>query len=85
MSRICFLPPTSTVKVIELVPFVYVCVWVCETRYVCVCACVNPSWQKDFRAKGLYIKGRREVCEHSGIFIYPKERHMQQKDYQEAV
>ena len=36
---------------------------------VCVCVCVNPSWQKDFRAKGLYMRGMREVCERSGIFM----------------
>ncbi len=34
----------------------------------CVC-CVNPSWQKDFWAKALYLRGTREVCESSGIFI----------------
>ena len=31
--------------------------------------CVNPSWQKDFRAKGLYMRGTREVRECLGVFI----------------
>ncbi len=28
-----------------------------------VCVCVNPSWQRDFQAKGLYMRGTREVRE----------------------
>ncbi len=31
--------------------------------------CVNPSWQKDLWAKGLYMRGSREVRERSGVFI----------------
>ncbi len=32
--------------------------------------CVNPSWQKDLWAKGLYMRGPREVRERSGVFIH---------------
>ncbi len=35
--------------------------------YVCVCLC--PSCQKDYRAKGLCMRGTREVHECSGVFI----------------
>ena len=31
--------------------------------------CVNLSWQKDFRTKGLYMRGTREVSERSGVFM----------------
>ncbi len=34
-----------------------------------VCLCLNPSKQKDFWAKGLYIGGTREVRERSDVFI----------------
>ncbi len=59
-----------------------VCVCVCVTLttepfdlwpwflvwYVCVCLC--PSWQKDYRAKGLCLRGTCEVSQHSGVFVY---------------
>ena len=50
------------VEVIELVPSVCVC--------VCNSACLNPSQLKDFWAKGLYIRERREVRDRSGVFIF---------------
>ncbi len=37
--------------------------------YVCLC----PSWQKDYRAKGLSMRGTREVSQRSGIFIQLKD------------
>ncbi len=34
-----------------------------------VCVCLYPSWQKDYRAKGLCMRGTREVSQRSGVFV----------------
>ncbi len=42
--------------------------------YVCMCVCLCPSWQMDYWAKGLCMRGTREVlvCECSGVFMCSK-------------
>ncbi len=36
---------------------------------LCVCVCLCPSCRKDYRAKGLCMRGTREVSQCSGVFI----------------
>ncbi len=60
-----FLPPTSTVEVIESERCFCVC--------VCLCALTRPnclSYKKTFWAKGMYNEGNTGGTERSGIFIY---------------
>ncbi len=68
-----FLPPTSAVEVIELVPSVCVCVSALMTEPLdlwtqySVAVFLDPSWQKDFGAKELYNTGRRR-CVNAQAF-----------------
>ena len=39
-----------------------------QLNRLCVCLC--PSWQKDYRAKALCMRGTREVSQRSGVFIW---------------
>ena len=64
-----FLPPASAVEVIELEPFVCLSVCLHSHDWTAWPMCLCPSWQKDYRAKGLCLKGMRQVSQRSGIFI----------------